>query len=114
MAVIGRFNCGSSSSAASLHQDVVAVKAAAVKLFINADSLRAGRTAWENGANMPLRVPCTCADFYKNVDTLSLKDVQGRASTAFSSMTDRLIVAQNEFCSINGALPLPLYPRFSW
>lgn len=71
MAVIGRFNCGSASSAASLHQDVEAVKAAAVKLFINADSLRAGGTAWENGGNLPLCVLCTCADFYENADTLS-------------------------------------------
>lgn len=57
--------------------------------------------------------PCPLRIFLK-MQILCDKRKRTPRAAAFSSMTDRLIVAQNEFCRMNRALPLPLDSRFSW
>lgn len=89
------FNGGGSSSAASLHQQV--------NTAVNYCSLQ-----WSNAA------PCPLPSFRKMQILCDRRKRTPRAAAAFSSMTDRLIVAQNEFGKMNRALPLPRYSRFSW
>lgn len=58
--------------------------------------------------------PCPLQMFLKMQILCDERKRTPRAATAFSSMTDRLIVAQNEFRRMNRALPLSRYSRFSW
>lgn len=97
---------GGSSSCSQLSQPAV------VKLFIHARSVRTGGTdleKWRQSA-----APCPLRIFLKMQILCDKRKRTPRAAAAFSSMTDGLIVAQNEFCRMSRAPPLPHDSGFSW